>query len=133
MTLRLFGPITGLLAIMALVGCSQSGPSGVVESHIEAISEGNVEGVKETLPPSMGESLGEKLAMLVLEQSRRAARKGGVKEVEILSEEVVGNTGTVSFTVHFNDGSSRNGSSSIIKIDGQWYVSDPESAGRGMF
>lgn len=116
-----------LFAISNLTACADK-PIDVVEKHVIAASEGNVEEVKDTLPPSMGDSLDHKIAMIVMEESQRAASRGGVKKIEILSEEITGNSGRVEFMVHYGNGSNRKARARLIKIKNSWYLSEPPSA-----
>ena len=51
-------------------------------------------------------------------------KKGGLKEVEIVSEEMAedGNSAIVTYKQHYGDGSVKEDTQKMIKVDGKWLM-----------
>ncbi|WP_246368578.1 DUF4878 domain-containing protein [Phocaeicola faecicola] len=50
--------------------------------------------------------------------------KGGLKEIEIVSEEIAedGNSAVVTFKQHYGDGSVKEDTQKMAKVDGKWLM-----------
>lgn len=110
-------------AVLAAVslGCGGPGPGDAVEKFQRLVEEGSVEEASEMVS---GEVLAviprEKLKGALTNQTREISKKGGIASIDILSEELQGNTATVVVSTTMGDGSKDEQTIQLTKIDGEW-------------
>ncbi|WP_299328601.1 DUF4878 domain-containing protein [Parasphingopyxis sp.] len=112
-----------LLVFAAACSGGNSGPGATVEAFQTAIAEGNEEAVIEHIEPDAREMFRPKMGMIVSLASQEANRRGGFDGIEILSEEVEGDTATVRYQSNFGDGTSEEDEATLTRVDGVWYIS----------
>lgn len=113
-----------LLCSFALVGCGGStGPGDTVKELNYAMEKGDLATVKKIIPGLAGMMGDEKLKAMMTEASAEAKKKGGIKSVEIIKEEINGDTATVEHKVVWGNGDEETESTELAKVDGQWIVS----------
>lgn len=113
-----------LLCSFALVGCGGStGPGDTVKELNYAMEKGDLDTVKKIVPGLAGMMGDEKLKAMMTEASAEAKKKGGIKSVEILKEEINGDTATVEHKVTWGNGDEETETSELAKVDGQWIIS----------
>lgn len=113
-----------LLCSFALVGCGGSaGPGDAVKELNYAMEKGDLDTVKKIVPGLAGMMGDEKLKAMMTEASAEAKKKGGIKSVEILKEEINGDTATVEHKVTWGNGDEETETSELAKVDGQWIIS----------
>ncbi|MBX2853061.1 MAG: DUF4878 domain-containing protein [Phycisphaeraceae bacterium] len=127
--------LTALLLVcsFALVGCGGSaGPGDTVKELNYAMEKGDVETVKKIVPGMAGMVGDEKLKGMLTEAAAEAKKKGNIKSIEILKEEINGDTATVEHKVTWGNGDEDTDTSELAKVDGQWVVSmDDMDKGNG--
>lgn len=113
-----------LVCSFALVGCGGSaGPGDTIVELNKAMEAGDAETVKKIVP-GMAAMVGEdKLKGMMSEASAEAKKKGGIKSIEILKEEINGDTATVEHKVVWGNGDEEEETTELTKVDGQWIVS----------
>lgn len=121
---RLFALLAPLLLVFA-AACSGagSGPGATVEAFQTAIAEGNQDAVIEHIEPDAREMFRPKMGMIVSLAAQEAERRGGFSGIEILSEEIEGDSATVRYQSNFGDGSSEEDEATLKQVDGVWYIS----------
>jgi hypothetical protein len=123
-----------LVFTLGLVGCGgSSGPGDAVVELNYAMEEGDVETVKKIVP-ALGSMMGdEKLKAMMTEASAEAKKKGGIESVEIIKEEIEGETATVTHKTTFGNGDEEEETTELVKVDGQWIISmdDMDKGGSG--
>lgn len=64
------------------------------------------------------------VAMVQEKGSKTIEKKGGLKETEIVSEEIAedGNSAVVTFKQHYGDGSVKEDTQKMVKVDGKWLM-----------
>lgn len=113
-----------LLCSFALVGCGGSaGPGDAVKELNYAMEKGDLDTVKKIIPGLAGMMGDEKLKAMMTEASAEAKKKGGIKSVEILKEEINGDTATVEHKVTWGNGDEETETTELAKVDGQWIIS----------
>jgi len=119
----LFKLLAPLLFAFA-VACSGggSGPGSVVQEFTTAISEGDSDAMLEHIAPSDRETLRPKLGLIASLAAQQTEQRGGLDSVEILSEEVDGDTATVTYKTHYGDGTEEEDSATLTQVDGVWYM-----------
>lgn len=113
-----------LVAVLALPGCSDSGPADRAEGYIRASLSGDADQIKQYHAPQSqdNEAMDRMLSVMAGGSKLRADQKGGLDRVEVTKTETSGDSATVSLKVHWGDGSSEPVSVKLQRIDGQWYV-----------
>ena len=114
-----------LICSFALVGCggSASGPGDTIKELNYALEKGDVDTVKKIVPGLAGMMGDDKLKAMLTEASAEAKKKGNITSIEILKEEVDGDTATVTHKVTWGNGDVEEETSELAKVDGQWIVS----------
>lgn len=114
-----------LLCSLALVGCGGSaGPGDAVKELNYAMEKGDLDTVKKIVPGLAGMMGDEKLKAMMTEASAEAKKKGGIKSIEIIKEEINGDVATVEHKVTWGNGDEETETSELTKTDkGQWIIS----------
>ncbi len=98
------------LLAMLLTGCSQ-GPADVAESFFDDLAEGEVTAAKELATPTT-------VAILDMMVTMGQANQLGLKDLELVDEQIDG----VNATVTFRDKKGATETVKLMKIDGEWKV-----------
>ena len=117
-----------LVAMFIMAACSDDKPSDAFKSYITAFQNGDyekfVDGINFTNvePENMSESKEGFTAMVKEKGENLSKQKGGIKDVEILSEEISedGNTAVIKYKEIYGDGSEEEKEGKMIKVDGKW-------------
>ena len=106
-----------LLLCLSIVGCSSSNsPSGVVKDFYKYTADGKT---NEAVALVTGKGQGLVAAFLPA-LTEDIKEKGGIKSIDIIKEEISGDTATVTLVLKFGNGSTKEDSSELIKQDGKW-------------
>lgn len=109
---------------LALVACGGgSGPGAVYTDIMNNIEKGNIEKAMASIhiDGSAAALMGEdKLKAMLTELSEDISKRGGIKKVKILSEDIDGVTGKIKAETIMGDGSSETDDINFIRIDGKW-------------
>ena len=119
-----------LVAVLAMVSCTPSTPGAALKHYMSALSDKDyeefVEGVKlsETDAAKAQEARDGLVAMIKEKGAKTPDEKGGLKEIEIVSEEIAedGNSAVVTFKQHYGDGSVKEDTQKMAKVDGKWLM-----------
>lgn len=118
----------GFLAVF-FVACGGSSPKDVAVEATEAAFKGDSKKYlsyvfisEDARKMGMNESNVEgKVQLVVQEAKKQAENAGGVKKIEVLSEEINGDTARVGIRVHFKNGqTSDNTTTKLRKIGNEW-------------
>lgn len=118
--------------MMLMVACSGSvsTPSSAFENYSSGIVKGDydkfVEGVYlSNVEPDKADAYRENLKEM-LESKGKASfdKRGGLKEIVVLSEEISedGNSAVVKFKQVFGDGSEEENNQKMVKVDDKWLM-----------
>lgn len=105
----------GATLAFVLIGCGgDSGeyPRDVAIAFAKKGANGDINGVLEMFKPAMTDKL--------MEQSRRTKESGGVKNIEVISENIQGQEAKVKVRVNFKDDSSKTDTVPLKNVDGKW-------------
>ena len=107
-----------LVAVLAMVSCTPSTPGAALKNYMSALSDKDYDSDK---AKEIREGL---IAMIQEKGSKTIEKKGGLKEIEIVSEEMAedGNSAIVTYKQHYGDGSVKEDTQKMIKVDGKWLM-----------
>lgn len=114
---------------IAVAGCSKVGigqksPGEVVQAAIMAANEGKISEYKQCLSEDAIAVLSQHGDLgMVMQKAQEDPRFGTIARVEILKEEIRGETAKVSFRVQYKNGQTEEDSMSLIKEKGEWKLS----------
>ena len=119
-----------LIIALGMSSCTPSTPSDAMEEYLSHMKSGDyeafVDGIKfsETDPAKLKESREALVALIKEKGSKNFEKKNGIKKFEILSETVSedGNSATVKYITYFGDGSDKEETAKMIKVDGKWMM-----------
>ena len=119
-----------LVAVLAMVSCTPSTPGAALKNYMSAISDKDYEKFIDVCNISEADSDKAKeireglIAMIQEKGSKTIEKKGGLKEIEIVSEEMTedGNSAIVTYKQHYGDGSVKEDTQKMIKVDGKWLM-----------
>lgn len=100
---------TYVLMMFAFAGCGllDSGPASTLKSFYKEVETGKLTEASDRLTGPVVQMMGkEKLKAGLASQSEKIKQKGGIKSIEIKSEEINGETATVVAMLTFGDGST---------------------------
>jgi hypothetical protein len=127
MQMKKIASATMILAIIALmVSCSGGGksPADVSKAFVTSIEKGNVDEAIKMLDG--GDKASEedmtKLKAFLGEGSKQIAEKGGIKNIEVVSEEISedGKKADVKLKITYGNGETDDSSSNLILTDAGW-------------
>lgn len=118
------------IALLAMVSCSSSTPSGALEDYMSALKDKNYEKFVDGINISKGspeevEEARKGLVSIMEEKAGKILEKnGGIKSIEIISEEIAedGNSAVVKFKQIYGDDTEKEDSQKMVKVDGKWLM-----------
>ena len=110
--------VIGLFAVLA-AGCGSNSPSGTVKSLFKAIDNDDYSKAKSYLTSSALEEFTPGLFDLVVETMEE---EGGLKQINIIEEEINDEFAEVHFEIEFKNGDTDNGTVYLIKENGKWKI-----------
>ncbi len=120
-----------LFILLLSTACSilGSGPGGTVQKFFTAVDKGEIEEAMSYLSSRTIQTLGaDKWRAVLLEATRELDNVGGITAVDIIEENIKGETAWVTVEITYGDGSSETDSMDLIKEDGNWKIDvDPWS------
>lgn len=123
---RFFGLILLASLTVGLTGCQPS-PGGTVRSFFVDLEKGEINEATDALSNSSVDGyMGSKIKMALSEVPASFDERGGIKNIEILDENVNGDLATVSYRINFKDDTSEEGVMDLVKEDDGWKI-DPMS------
>lgn len=113
--------ISFVLSLMAF-GCSlSSSPGDVAKEFYTLLGEGKVNDAFELLSTDTQVFLKKMGGVAILsDKTKSISGKGGVKSIEVKSEEVMGDTAEVSTEVTYGNGATDTHKDNLVKEDGKW-------------
>lgn len=120
-----------LTVMLIMASCSStSTPSGALKTYMTALQKGDYEKFAEginlaNLSEEEQKEGREGFAALLKEKGQKElSRHGGIKDFEILSEEITedGNSAIVTYKQLYNDGTEKEDTQKMIKVDGKWLM-----------
>jgi hypothetical protein len=110
------------VALLLLTACSK-GPDDVAQTFIQDTAAGRTSEAVENFDPELRQMAGMKLTAGLRSQAEKANRKGGVKELRVVSTEQADDAhATVTTETTFGDGSTLRDVGKLRKVHGRWYV-----------
>ena len=119
------------IAVLFMVSCSSTDtPSGAMKSYLSAVKSGDyekfVEGINfsKVKPEKLAETREGFTAMMKEKAAEELDKKGGLKDFEILSEEIAedGNSAVVKYKQIYGTGEEEEGAQKLVKVDGKWLM-----------
>ncbi len=121
-----------VMAVFVIAACSStSTPGGAMKQYGNYLVNGDYEkfvdgfAVDSEMEADKIEKQKESLvAMLKEKASKEYDKKGGLKSIEVLSEEISedGNTATVKIKQTYGNGETEEGAQKLVKKDGKWLM-----------
>ncbi len=123
-----------VMAMFLMTACSSSPatPGDALKKYSEFLQSGDYENFVEGLAfeenqdaAKVKEQKEALVAMLKEKVDKEYEKKGGIKDIEILSEEVAedGNTAVVKTRYTYGNGETEEGDQQMVKKDGKWLMS----------
>ncbi|MEM8600729.1 MAG: hypothetical protein AAGF99_12480 [Bacteroidota bacterium] len=115
-------PSVWLVAVLfvvtaGLTACKSNSPSEIVRQGTEAVAQNDVEAFAALLAQSVPASL---LASGLERSYQIYQSRGGVASVEILSEDIDGDQAQVRDRITFEDGTTSETTSRLVRVGGAW-------------
>lgn len=118
---RRLGRLALCLSLFGLA-CAASSPGAALEKYMRTIDAGESGKAVAMFPKSMQSQYGSKLGMMVAEQIERTKKMGGVKAVDVVSEDVTGDIAAVTFATHYGNGKVDTSSTKMLREDNEWKI-----------
>lgn len=113
------------LMVLSITACSSfDSPSTVVNKFYEYVEAGKVNDAYELITKD-GKEMLQKYAggvSALSDLTRKIKGKGGLKSINIQSEEITGDTAKVVFVITFGNGTTENDNEELIKEQGAWKI-----------
>jgi hypothetical protein len=112
------------LLIFAIAGCGLlSSPSRTVKLFHKHIENGEITEAMKLMSNRAIKTLGiDKMRKGFENTTREVKAKGGISELNIIKEEIIGELAEVDLEMKFGNGSSRSDKVKLIKEDGDWKI-----------
>ena len=117
-----------VMAVFVMAACSSSPstPGDALKKYSGYLQSGDYENFVEGLAFDDSKEQKEALVSMLKEKvSKEYEKKGGIKDIEILSEQVAedGNTAVVKAKYTYGNGETEEGEQQMVKKDGKWLMS----------
>lgn len=120
------------MLVMAACSSSPSGPGEALKKYSEYLQKGDYEKFVDGLAfaesqdaANIKEEKEALVSMLKEKITKEYEKKGGMKEIEIVSEQIAedGNTAVVKTKCTYGNGETEEGDQQMVKRDGKWLMS----------
>jgi len=113
-----------ILTVLMISSCGlfSPGPGKVVEKFYRYVEKGELESAKNLFAKQIQEAMGGKLMAGLSEETNHIKDKGGVKDIEIINEEITGESARVTARVSYGNGSDKSDNTKLIKENGAWKI-----------
>jgi phage gp46-like protein len=122
MTRALLRTLTVALVLTLAAACSVPGPGSVVKRFYFLLSAGQTGAAIKECSREL-KSFGPKLDVAMEEAAREIRQKGGVRSVQVESEEIQGNTAKLVVLITLKDGSTKKERHVLVLEEGRWRLS----------
>jgi len=116
------------LLALAFAACSSSTPESVTKDMLTQLKKGDYEKIVNSMYFKKEMSKDDKAGMASLFKEKvqpQIDQHEGIKSFEIgevqLSED--GNSAVVAYTINYGDGTSKQDTNDVVKVDGKWMTS----------
>jgi hypothetical protein len=111
-----------ICATLVLSGCGLfSSPSRATKNFYLAVEAGNLEEAIKLVSNKAKSGMGEeKMRAMLGEATRKIKQHGGIEQIEITNEEVIGEIADVIGTIKYKDGTVENINQKLAKENGDW-------------
>ncbi|WP_034356659.1 DUF4878 domain-containing protein [Helicobacter jaachi] len=128
--LKTLGLALGAIIISVfLTACGENTPKDVAVAFMEDVYKGNgdkllgyIDLPEKAEEVGMKEMLEGKLKAGAAEAKQKAQNAGGLKSVEMISEDIKEKTGVVVLRIKFEDGNEDTEQVKVIKVDDEWKI-----------
>lgn len=111
------------LAFVSSCGLMDSGPASTVKAFYKETETGKLtEAVERVTGPAVQMMGKEKLKAGLALQTEKIKQKGGIKSIEIKSEEINGEMATVEALLTYGDGSTETDKEKLVKGEKGWLI-----------
>ena len=111
---------------LTLVACGGgSGPGAVYTDIMKNIEKGNIEEAMASIQiegSAVSVMGSDKIKTMLVEVSKDISRRGGIKNIKILSEDIEGVSAEITAETTMGDGSVETDDINFTKIDGKWMM-----------
>jgi hypothetical protein len=114
-----------MLALAFVAGCGllDNAPASTLKAFLKEVETGKITEAADRLTGPRVQMMGkDKIKAGLARQSEEIKRTGGIKSIEIKSEEINGETAAVEASVTFGDGSVDTDKIRFIKGDKGWLI-----------
>ena len=115
--------VTAVVLSFIFVNCGggPSGPKDVVTESFKMMENGDKDGIKDLLSTQVKALVDDKKLDEGLENSfNEIKEKGGIANIEFLSEDIKDEEATFKVKITYGDGTTKTEKSKVVKEDGKW-------------
>lgn len=110
------------LTLLFLAACGNS-PRSAVKAFYDAVEEGRVEDALKMVSSQVTSSIGiDKTRAALQSATREIHDKGGLKSLDIVKEDVVGEVAEVEVRIHYGNGTEETEKVKVVKENGEWKI-----------
>lgn len=107
--------------LLLTVACFASGPEATVKRFYGAVEDGEIEKATEMLSSRILGLLGpDKLRTALSKQAIEIKKKGGIKSIDVIEMNEVGEIAEGKIKITYGDGSEQTEDVKLIKEEGKW-------------
>ncbi len=125
MTNGIYRFLSYALLIFVFTGCGMldSGPASTIKTFFKEIEAGKLtEAVDRVTGPGVQMMGKDKFKAALAEQAEEIKQKGGIKSIEIKSEDITGETAVVEVLITYGDGSTKTSKDKLVKGEKGWLI-----------
>jgi Domain of unknown function (DUF4878) len=111
-----------LPVLLTLVACSASGPGATLQKYTKTVEAGELTKAVAMYPKSVQSQFGSKLTAFLADQANRIKNNGGVKSMDIVKEEVMGEIANVTIATHYGNGSVDTVRTKMVREENEWRI-----------
>lgn len=117
----MFRLLLTVFTALSLSACFGGGPADTVEDFYRHVEQGELDDAAELMSKSVVSQVGiDKLKQGLQQATRQVDAKGGIREIEVVEEKVIGEIAEVTVKITYGNGDEVTEKSSLIEEDGRW-------------
>ncbi len=111
-----------LATALFLAACAASGPGAALEKYLKTVEAGDVKLAAAMFPKSVRAQFESKIVAMIGRQSEDIRKRGGIKAMDIVQEQVTGELASVRVATHYGDGTVDTTSTQMLREEREWKI-----------
>lgn len=111
-----------MIVALLLAACAASGPGATLQRYMKIVEAGEVTKATTMFPSALQAQFASKIVAMIGAETDRIKKKGGLKAMDVVKEDVTGDIASVTLTTHYGNGTVDTSTTKLLREDNEWKI-----------